>query len=159
MLIAHDCVGCRSLCRQTLVEPSQRRGDSGVLIAQPVHELDRERIPQRCAIVIGEHHRHRLGGKSANPEEAVGKTIRLLPRQTTEHNPLCEPPQILDKHDPQCDCDRPEFSDCQGLHLLIGRYEAAERRGIESTVGMGNERPGHAEDTWISRKRSFGELG
>ena len=44
MILAHDRVGSRSLRRQALVEPRQRRRDPGILVAQPMDELDCEGV-------------------------------------------------------------------------------------------------------------------
>ena len=75
------------------------------------------------------------------------------------HDPLRQPPEILDQHDPQCDRHRPEFADRQRLDLLVGPHVANQHFGIEAAVGVGDEGPGHAEHARISRERSLGELG
>ena len=77
VLVVHDRVGRRSLCRQMLVEPGQRRRDPGVLVAQPLHELHGERVRQRRAFEPREHHRRRLGGAAAGAQQAVGERVRL----------------------------------------------------------------------------------
>ncbi len=72
MLVANDRIGGRSLCGQALVEPSQRRRDARILVAQPVHELDGESVGQpdlldfrraRRAPARRRVRRHRAGGR------------------------------------------------------------------------------------------------
>ena len=78
VFVAHDRVGRRSLRRQTLVEPGQRWRDPRILVAQSVHELDRERVRQPGALVTREHHRHRFGRVSASAQQTVGEAVGLL---------------------------------------------------------------------------------
>ena len=51
-----------------------------VLVAQPMYELDGKRVGQGRAFAPCEHDRRGFGGVSARAQQAVGETIRLLPR-------------------------------------------------------------------------------
>ena len=55
VFVVHDRVCRRSLRGEMLVEPCQRRGDPGILIAQTVHELDGEGVGQERAVALCEH--------------------------------------------------------------------------------------------------------
>ena len=158
VLVAHDRVRRRSLRRQMLVEPRQRGGDPGILVAQPVHQLDGECVRQRRAFALREHTRRRFGGAAASTQQAVGETIRLLPRGTAVHDQFGDASEVFDQHDPERDRDRPEFADRQRLHFLIGAHEAAQHIGIEVAVGVGDEGPGEAEHPRISGERAVGQL-
>ena len=157
--VAYDSVRCQSLRCQTLVEPGQRRSNSGILIAQPVHELHREGVRQRCPVVVRKHHRRRFGGASAGAQQTVGDSVRLLPGGAIAHDRLGETSQILDEHDPQCDRNCPELADHQRLDLLVGPHVAAQHLGIEAAVGVSDERPCHAKHPRISGEWPVGELG
>ena len=165
--VAAPCLWCSSRTTASAVVPCaarcwssqrQRGRDPGVLVAQPVHELDGECVRQRRAMPIREHHRHRFGGAAARAQQAVGESVRLLPRGAAVHDLLGEAPEIFDQHDPERDRDRPEFADRQRLHLLVGAHEAAQHLGVEVAVGVGDEGPGQAEHPRISRERPVGEL-
>ena len=160
VLVAHHGVGRRSLHRQTLVEPGQRRRDARILIAQPVHELDRKGVRQRqpvrsAASTAG------TGSAACPPRPAGGRRDCPPPavRRATVHDPLRQPPEVLDQHDPQRDGDRPELADRQRLDLLVGAHVAAQHLGIEAAVGVGDESPGDTEHPRISGERSVRELG
>ena len=137
-----------------LVEPGQRRGDSGILIAQPMHKLDGKCFGQGRAFTLGEHDRRRFGGMPARTQQAIGETVRLLPRGAAVHDQFGEAPEVFDQHDPERDGDRPEFADRQRLHLLVGAHEAAQQLGIEVAIGVCDEGPGHAEHPRVSLERA-----
>ena len=121
MDVAHDRFGCRLLDRQTLVEPCQRRRDPRILVAQAMHELNRERFRKRRALMGGKDDGDGLGGASPGPEQSVGEVVRLVARRAALGNLLSEASEILDQHDPQRDRHRPQFANGERLHLLIGR--------------------------------------
>ena len=95
-----------------LVKPCQRWGDPGILVAQPVDELDGERVGQSCSVALCEHNRRWLSRASANTQKAVREIIRLPPCRVAVHDQLGEPPEILDQHDPQRYGDCPQLADC-----------------------------------------------
>ena len=153
-------VGRRVLDRQTLVEPCQRGRDPRILIAQPMHELDREGLRQRLPLMP---RRERSATDSAGSPPAPSKrsarpsAICLSARLVGDLSR--EASEILDQNDPQRDRYRPEFADGQRLHLLIGSDEANQHFGVETAIGMGDEGPGDAEHPRIARERPNGELG
>ena len=158
VLVVHDRISRRSLRGEMLVEPRQRRGDPGILIAQAVHELDGECFGQSRAFTLGEHDRRRFGRVSARAQQPVGESVRLLPRGAAVHDQFGEPSQVFDQHDPERDGDRPEFADGQRLHLLVGAHEAAQQLGIEVAIGVCDEGPGHAEHPRISHERTVDQF-
>ena len=159
MDIAHHRVGRRLLHRQTLVEPGQRRRDLRILIAQPMHELDREGLRKRPALMRRKHDGDRFGRPAARAQQAVGETVRRMPLGAALGDLLREASEILDQNDPQRDRHRPEFADGERLHLLIGSHEANQHLGVEAAIGMGDERPRYAEHPGIARERARRELG
>ena len=76
MDVAHDRFGCRFLHRQTLVEPRQRRRDPRILVAQSMHELNRERFRKRRALMGEKDDGDGLGEASSRPEQSIGKAVR-----------------------------------------------------------------------------------
>ncbi len=158
VLVVDGRVGRRPLRGEALVEPRQRGGDLRILVAQPQGELHGERLGQRGAPVFGEHHGHRFRGASPDTQQAVGDSVRLLPRGAAVHGSLGEAPEILDEHDAQRDRHRPELADRERLDLLVGLHVAAQHLGFEPAVRVGDEGPGQAEHARVPGKRAVGEL-
>ena len=156
--VAHDGVGRRSLQYQALVEPGQRRRNLRVLVAQPVHELHCERVRQRRALVIRQECRRRFGGPPAGTQQTVGEGVGVPPGGAIAHDRFGKTPEVLDQHNPQGNRQRPELTDRQRLHLLVGTDVAAQHLRIEAAVGMSDERPSHAQHSRISGERPVGEL-
>ena len=150
VFVVHDHVCRRSLRGEVLVEPCQRGGDPGILIAQPVYELDGEGVGQVRAVAMCEHNRCRFGGVSARTKQAVGETVRLLSRVAAADDQLGHTPEVFDQHDPERNGNCPELADGQRLHLLVGVHEAAQHVGVEMAVGVCNESPGHTEHPRVS---------
>jgi len=69
------------------------------------------------------------------------------------------PAQVLDEQDAQADRDGPQLTDGQGLDPLVGDDEAPQALRIEPAVGVGDVRPGQAEDARITLEVAVGELG
>ena len=107
MDFAHDRVGGPVLRGQALIEPSQRRRQSRVLITQPMDELDHERIGKHSIIEGSEDARDRFGLAISDPEQPVGEIVRVPARGAVVHGHLGKTPEILDQHDPQGDRNRP----------------------------------------------------
>ena len=145
---------------ETLVEPSQRRRDLRILIAQPMHELDREGSRKRLALMRRKHDGGRIR-PVVRPRQADGRralsAICLSARLVGDL--LREASEILDQNDPQRDRYRPELANGERLHLLIGANEANQHLGVETAIGMGDEGPGDAEHPGIARERPNRELG
>jgi hypothetical protein len=78
MHVAHNGFRCRVLDRQTQVELRQRRRDPRILVAQPMHELNRQSIGKRRAFMGEKDDGDGLGGSSPNPEQAAGEAGALL---------------------------------------------------------------------------------
>ena len=76
-------------------------------------------------------------------------TIHDLQRQTAH---------IFDQNDAQGDGNRPDFADHQGLNLLIGPDIARKDGTTHEAVSMRDIGPGQAENPWIARERTFGQL-
>ena len=93
------------------------------------------------------------------PSSRSARLSASSPCGAAVHDPLGEPPEVLDEHDPQGDGHRPEFADRQRLDLLVGPHVAAQHLGIEAAIGVGDEGPGHAEHARISRERPVSKLG
>ena len=101
----------------------------------------------------------RSAASSAAIQQPVGQLVRRLPRAASLSTiDLGEPPQVLDQHDPQRDRHRPQLADGERLHRLVGEQVAAQRLGIEMAVGVGDQRPGRAEDARQAGERPFGQL-
>ncbi|EDT03389.1 hypothetical protein BamIOP4010DRAFT_3076 [Burkholderia ambifaria IOP40-10] len=106
---------------------------------QPLNQLHRERIVQ-YSLLITRDERLRLHPRlPAFTEQAIRERVGVEPRAPVVDDLIREPPQVFDQHDPQRDRHRPQFTDRQRFHGLIGQHETAQRIGIETTVGMGDE--------------------
>ena len=94
----------------------------------------------------------------AHAQQAVGDGIRLLPCCTVVHDPLGDPPEVLDEHDPQGNRYRPKLADRQRLDLLIRPHVSAQHLEVEAAVGVGDEGPRGAEHPRIPGEWPDGEL-
>ncbi len=158
VLGANRLVGGRPLRSETPVEPEQRRRYPGVLIAQPLDELDREGRRQ-CDLVELLQHSVR-GHRRAVPdaEQPVRQGVGFPTRRKAICDPLGRAPQVLDERDAQRDRNGPELADGQRLDALIGAHEAYQHLQVEAAVGMGDEGPGQSEDAGIALERSLGQF-
>ena len=159
VLVVDDRIGGRPLPRQLLVEPLQRWRDTGILIAQAIDQLHKERFRVCRLGVLRQHSVGRFGRAAPRAQQSVGQSIRRASAGAAVHDPLGDPPEVFDQHDPQRDGYGPKLADGQRLDLLIGAQVAAQDLGVEEAVGMGHERPGRAEHARVSHERSAGELG
>jgi hypothetical protein len=158
MLLLHEIVGCLALGRQTRVEPVERRHHPWILIAQPLNQLNDESRGQDSVVEMSEDEAGGLGFSGADSQQSVRQCIGDLACRASCHDAFRQPPKIFDEDNPQGDRDRPKLANRQGLDPLIGANEAAQHLGIETAVGMGNERPGHPEDARISLERPVGQF-
>ncbi len=160
MLDTNDVVGCRPLYLQPLIEPAQGRSHRAILLAKPLDELHGEGSDQRVAFESREAQRRRRDGTvRADAEQLVSEDVGLLARRAPANNALRQAPKILDEHDAQRDRHCPQLADRQRLHALVGTHEPPERFGIESAIGVRNERPGDSVDARIAGERPLGQLG
>src|SRR6185312_11181974 len=67
-------------------------------------------------------------------------------------------PQIFYQHDAQRDWNRPELTYRQRLYALIGACETMQHFGVETAVGVGDERPRQPEHARISFEWPFDQL-
>ena len=159
MLDPDDPIGGRPLGREALVEPEKRRGDSRVLVAQPLDELHREGGHERGTLKPPEGRRRRRHRSAAESEQVVGQRVGLLARRPPADDRLGLASKILDQHDPQGHRHRPELADGEGLYALVGLHEATERFRIEAAIRVCDERPGDSVDARIAGQGSLGQLG
>jgi hypothetical protein len=158
MLDADHLVGLRSLVQQPPVQPKQCRRHLGILIAQPLNQLDREGPRQRRVV---EAPKGRFGGlcfAAANSEQPVGQSVGFLSSRSAADDALCRAPQVFHQNDSEGNRDCPELTDCQRLHALVGLHEFAKHLRVEPTVGMRDKGPGDAEYARIAFERSIGKL-
>jgi len=159
MLVVHDRVERFSLRRQALLQPSQRRGCSRVLIPQPVGELDYEGGRKRGVACMAANQGIGLRRIPVDAQQPVRHGIGFLACGTTADDACRGTAEILDQHDPQRDRDRPQLADGQRLNALIGAHELAQRVRIETAVRMGNKSPGQAEHARIAIEGPARQLG
>ena len=72
MDLAHGRIRGQALFREPLVEPSQRWRELRILIAKPMHELDREGLGKRLRATARKNDRRRLRGAPAHSEKSIG---------------------------------------------------------------------------------------
>src|SRR5579872_7040980 len=95
---------------------------------------------------------------TVDAEKPVSKGIGFLARGAAAYDACRGAAEIFHQHDAQRNRDCPELADGQWLNALISAHEATQRFGIEAAVGVGNERPGHAQHAWIAVERAIAEL-
>ena len=88
MYFADDLVGGGSLGGQPLIQPVQRRRHLGILIAQALNHLDRERRPDRRLVEILEHDLRWFSVAAVRSQQPVGKRVGLLALHTAAANVL-----------------------------------------------------------------------
>ena len=123
-----------------------------------MNELDRECLRERPALMRYENDGGGLGGSAASAKQTVGESVRHMPLGAARGDLLREASEILNQNDPECDRYRPELTDGERLHLLIGPNEANQHLGVETAIGMGDEGPGDAEHSGIAGERPIREL-
>ena len=158
MDIAYGYVGRRVLHRQTFVEPCQRGGNHGILIAQPVNELDRECLRKRLALVRSQNNGGGFRGLSARTKQPIGDSVGEIPLGTARGNLLCEAPKIFNQNDPKSDRNRPEFTYGERLYFLISPDETNQHLGVETAIRMGDEGPRDSEHSGIAHERAISEF-
>ncbi len=159
MLIAHDRVRRRAGRGQAVLEPRERRRCTGIAVAQPVQQLDGEGRRRLYAVPLPQNCGDRLCLTPIDPEQSIGQPVGLLANRPPARDQVRCATQVLDQHDPQGDGDGPELADRQWLHALVGGHEPGQQLRVESTVGVGDERPGESEHSRISGQRALRELG
>ena len=124
----------------------------------------------RLSNTLGEHippttPGHKLGAHAvaeiyvfSESAYAGAEAVRVLARGATAQDALGSPPQILDQHDAERDCDGPQFADGEGLDLLVRPHEAHQRVWFKVAVGVGNECPGDTEHARVAGERTGCEL-
>ena len=157
MLTAHHLVGSRALALQLLLQPAHGGRRLRILVAQALDELNEEALGEGKPLVGRE--RRRVGDAVVHAHQAVGHAVRLLARRAAAHDAHGRAPQVLDQHDAQRDRHGPQLADAERLDGLVGAHETGQRLRIEPAVGVGDERPGHAEHAGIAGQRTAAQLG
>jgi hypothetical protein len=147
-----------ALGRELLVEPAQRRDLVGILLAQPLGELDGKGRWQGLLLQARQHRARVRRRPLPEPEQGVRQEVRFLARGSPFHDELRDATEVLDQQDAQRDRDGPQLADHERLHALVGLHEPAERLGLEAAVGVSDERPGEADHARVSLEEALGEL-
>ena len=102
--VPHHGLDSRALRRQAAIEPGQRRVRLGVVAAQPVRELNRERVRQPFAIrrVLRQVCRE-VWGVCPSVLHPLREVVRCLPCRRIVQNQLGDAPQVFDQYDPKDD--------------------------------------------------------
>ena len=101
MHLAHSRICRHAAFCKLVVQPSQRGGDLRILIAKPMHELDREGLGKRLRATASENDRRRLRDAPADSKQSIRKAIGLMARGAASRDLPREPPQIFDQNDLQ----------------------------------------------------------
>ncbi len=141
------------------MQPFNRWRDVRILVVQALQQLHREGVAQGGTSIMRDQRGNGLRRMLADAEQAIGHRIGVEARRSAIGDLVGEAPQILDQHNAQRDCHRPQFADRQRLYRLIIAYEAAQQIGIEAAIRMGDKRPGETEHARLTRKWSAAEFG
>ena len=79
VFLADDRLGGRTLAREALVQPDQRRRDPRVLIAQALEQSNNEGRRQARRVEAAQRRVWRLRRPAADAEQAIGQRVSLLP--------------------------------------------------------------------------------
>ncbi len=158
MLGMHDIVGGRALGGQTFIEPQQHRAHVRVQVAESLDQLHGKRGGQRLAFNVPENGDRWFLGQRRPSQQTVCQRVCFQPCGTALYDSVGQPTKVLHQHDAQRNRHRPQFADGQGLHTLIGHDKPAQRFWVEAAVGMGDERPGHSEDSRIILQMAGGQF-
>src|SRR5580693_8209243 len=123
-----------------------------------MNKLDRESPRERPALMRYENDGSGFRGSASRPKQTVGESVRHMSLGAARRNLLREASEILNQNDPECDRYRPELTDGERLHLLIGPNEANQHLGVETAIGMRDEGPGDAEHSRIAGERPIREF-
>jgi len=137
------------------------RSYRGILIPQTLYELHDERRGHGALVVMSAHQRVRVGCLAVDAEQAVGNHIGLLTCDAAADNAARGATHVLHEHDAQRDGDRPELTNGERLHALIGAHEPTQCFRIEAAVGVRHVRPGDTEHARVAREvaiRKFRQL-
>ena len=157
VLGADNVIGARSRSGQSLVEPKQYRANLWIQIPQALDKLHGERSLQRGLLKPLEDRKDRR--LFARTEQAIGQRVSFLAGGPATNDPLRHPAQIFYQHNAKCDGHRPELTNRERLHPLIGCHKAPQRFRVESAIGMRHKRPRHSEHARITLQVTRGELG
>ena len=157
MLQRHHGINVGGLFGQTLVQPRQRRGNTGVLIPQPVHQLNRHRGRQRHVLIL-KNHLERFRRNAARSKQPVCDSIGRVALAAAAADAFRQPAQVFNQHNPQRDRNRPQLANRQWLNFLIGAHIIEQALAIKIAVRMRDIGPGQPENPWIPGKRTRSEL-
>ena len=87
-----DRISGRALPSQLLVEPLQRRRDTGILIAQAIGQMHKERIRVRRLGVLRQHSVGWFGRAASRAQQSVGQSIGRASAGTAVHDPFSDSP-------------------------------------------------------------------
>ncbi len=158
VLGVHDLVGTGVLRRDPRQQPGQRRRRGGILIAQSLKKLGRERLRQRVGLEPFKIRRCGIGC-GVGGRQIVGQRIGPVAQRQPMHDPRGKAAQIVEQHDAQRDGDGPQLADGQWLDELIGPAESRQGVQLEAVVAVRDDRPGESIDPGISLQCATGELG
>jgi hypothetical protein len=124
-----------------------------------MNELKKECLGERTLIEVSYDGLRRLGRMAAHRQKPVGKIVPSAALLAAIDDARCDPSEVLYKNNPERNRRCPEFADHEWLYGLIGVDVVSPRVDIEPAVRVGNERPGHLEDTRVIRERAVGKCG
>ena len=113
VLIVHDRSTVVPLRGKLLLQPHQCRRDRGILIPQPLHQLDDESHVQSREIVVVAKQGAGIRWLAIDAQQAVRHVVRFLACSASAEDAIGGAPQILDQHDAQRDRDGPQFANGQ----------------------------------------------
>ena len=141
VLESHRLVGGRALRHESILQPTEGRGDRRVLIAKALEELHERGCWQCRSGQLAQRHDGDVGARVAEAQQAVGELVGGLTRLATGDDLFRQSPEVLDEEDAQGDCDRPQLADRQRLDRLVCLHHPAQAVGVEAAVGVGDVRP------------------
>ena len=150
VLDADHLLGGHVLAGNDCLEPTERRRGVGILIPQPLEELDARRRRERRGSQATERGAGRLRAVRPETEQTVGELVGPLPRRPRPDDLFGDPAKVLHQEDPEADGDRPQLSDRQRVHFLVGPDHPAEGLRLEQAVGVRDVRPRKAEHARIA---------
>ena len=141
VFLADDLFSRGVVAGEALVDPDQRRRHRGIVLAQPLHQLDHESRSERTPFHASQRRRQPLAAVPVRPNQIIGYFVGDRAQLAQLHDGVGKPAEILHQHDPQRNGHRPELADRERLHLLIGQDKAAQHLEVEVTIGVRGQIP------------------
>src|SRR5436190_11737570 len=161
MLEMNNLLDGDQLRGELLFYPVKRWPHLRILIAQPLRELHYKGSIKHLASAD-----RRLKGADqlvglppANLKELIRELVRLFSCIAGCHHPRRKATEVLYKGDSQSDCNSPQLPDGERPHGLVRTHKSTKGVGVETAVGVSDQRQRDGIDARVACKNAAFEFG